>query len=347
MGGDRNMKSQSLWFEGKEKVVIREEDLVDPGPGEVQVQTIASAISSGTELLFYRGELPDGVAVDTTLEGYPPVLSYPIRYGYACAGLILRAGRGVDSRLEGRLVFAFAPHASSFVAAADRVVPAPEGIAAEDAAFLATMETAVTLVLDGAPRLGDRVSIFGVGMVGLATTALLARFPLSRLSAYDLFALRRNAAASLGALAADPRLEPPARMTEDIVFELSGSPGTLGSAISACAYSGLVVVGSWYGAAPPPGGEAAGDRAPMDSLAVNTAFHRNRIRLVTSQVSTIDPSLSGRWSRQRRFEVAWEAIRAVVPSRWVTHRIPLVRAAEAYALLLRSPQETIQILLTY
>ncbi len=47
----------------------------------------------------------------------------------------------------------------------------------ETACFLPNMETAVNLVQDGAPVLGERVLVLGQGVVGLFTTALLSEFP--------------------------------------------------------------------------------------------------------------------------------------------------------------------------
>ena len=47
------------------------------------------------------------------------------------------------------------------------------------------METAVSLLLDGEPLIGEVVVVFGQGIVGLLTTALLARFPLEHLYAVD------------------------------------------------------------------------------------------------------------------------------------------------------------------
>src|SRR5437667_214511 len=79
------------------------------------------------------------------------------------------------------LVFAAQPHASAFVAPAADVVPVPDEVPTAAAALLAHMETAVNLVLDGAPLLGERVVVLGQGTVGLLVTALLARFPLQTL----------------------------------------------------------------------------------------------------------------------------------------------------------------------
>jgi NADPH:quinone reductase-like Zn-dependent oxidoreductase len=176
------VKRQCLWFEGGGRASVREETLAPPGSGEILLESIVSAISPGTEMLFYTGRIEKGVSVDTTIEAYRRELSYPLRYGYASVGRIVKAGAGVDPELLGRLAFAFMPHASASCLPADSAVPVPDGFTAEEAAFLASAETAVNLVLDSRPLLGERASVFGLGVIGLLTAGLLARFPLACLS---------------------------------------------------------------------------------------------------------------------------------------------------------------------
>ncbi|MGA2479219.1 MAG: zinc-binding alcohol dehydrogenase [Spirochaetia bacterium] len=328
------LKRQCLWFEGASRVSVREEAMKQPAAGEVMVQSLLSAISPGTEMMFYRGQIDEGAAVDTVLEGYRGGLSYPQRYGYASVGRIMAAGAGVDQAAIGRLVFAFVPHASLSCIKAELALAVPEGIPAEEAAFLASAETAVNLVLDSRPLLGERVSIFGLGVIGLLTAGLCAAFPLARLTGWDLHPLRRAAAATLGVAAADPVADPPPVGTEDLAVEVSGSAEGFRLALSSCGFAGRVVIGSWYG---------TGSR----QHAFDTSFHRNRVRIIASQVSTIDPELSGRWTRERRHAEAWRAIRALRPSRLVTHRIPFSQAAEAYRLISEEPEKTIQVMLTH
>ena len=55
-------------------------------------------------------------------------------------------------------------------------------------------------------------------------------------------------------------------------------------------------------------------------------FHRSRIKLISSQVSTIAPELSARWDKSRRFKVAWDALERIQPEKWITHRFPLGQA---------------------
>jgi threonine dehydrogenase-like Zn-dependent dehydrogenase len=83
------------------------------------------------------------------------------------------------------------------------------------------------------------------------------------------------------------------------------------------------------------------------ALNLGSRFHRSRIRLVSSQVSTISPELSGRWDKARRFELAWQFMRLVQPERWITHRFSLQDAGQAYRLIDQHPEQTIQVLFTY
>ena len=262
---------------------VREESLAPPARGEILLESIVSAISPGTEMLFYAGQIEKGVSVDATIEDYRHELSYPLRYGYASVGRIVKAGDGVDPALLGRLAFAFMPHASASCLSADSAILVPDGFTPEEAAFLASAETAVNLVLDSHPLLGERASVFGLGVIGLLTAGLLARFPLARLSGWDLHQLRREAAAALGVTAEDPNEKPPDPGTEDIAVEVSGSPAGFRLALSSCRFSGRLVIGSWYG-------RGARGQA-FDGF--DTVFHRNRVSIVPRQVCTIDPSLTG------------------------------------------------------
>ncbi|MBN1145793.1 MAG: zinc-binding alcohol dehydrogenase [Anaerolineales bacterium] len=333
---------RSLYFTAPYQVAVRQETLPMPGPGQALVRSLFSAISAGTESLLYRGQFPQELPVDETIPALAGDFSYPLKYGYCAAGQVTAAGPGVDPAWEGRHVFAFHPHESHFLAGMDELLPLPDGVAPEEAVFLPNMETAVNLVLDGRPLIGERVIVFGQGVVGLLTSALLARFPLDLLLSLDRLPLRRRASLDLGAHASlDP--EAPETLQElqarlpggaDLVYELSGSPAALDQAIACAGFDGRVVIGSWYG-------------KKRASLNLGGRFHRNRIQLISSQVSTLAPDLSGRWDKARRFEAAWKMLKQVRPARFITQRIPIQEAAQAYALLDQRPEEIIQVVLTY
>ncbi len=343
-GNTRAIPSTRLcvYFSGIRQVSVREEELPEAGAGQVLVRALLSAISPGTESLIYRGEFPDELMVDENIADLRGEFGYPMKYGYSMAGQVVATGANVDPAWKGRFVVAFHPHESYFAADPASLVPVPPDVGLEDAVFLPNMETAVNFVMDGSPLVGESVVVFGQGIVGLLTTGLLATFPLGDLVALDRYALRRQASIKSGARACLDPGDPGAqkmlmkRMPEgaDLVYEVSGSPAALDDAIRAAGFAGRVIIGSWYGSKSSP-------------LSLGGRFHRSRIRLLGSQVSSISPRLSGRWTKARRFGVAWEMIRQFRPSRFVTHCFPVGEAARAYSLLDRSPGETIQVLLTY
>lgn len=343
MGG-AGVKRRSLYFTGPGQAAVREEALAEPLAGEVLVASRVSAISPGTEMLFYRGQIPAGVAVDTSIAALSGGLAYPLKYGYACVGEVVQAGAGVGKEWLGRLVFAFHPHESHFCAPLAGLLPLPPGMEPERAALLPNAETAVNLAMDGAPLVGERVVVFGLGIVGLLTTRLLARFPLAGLFAVDPIPARRQVAQALGAT----RTFSPSQQDElsaaladshgkagaDLIFELSGQPAALDQAVQATGFGGRVVVGSWYGS----------KRASLD---LGEHFHRNRIQLVSSQVSSLAPHLSGRWTKARRMESAWNFLADLPVERLITQRFPLAEAADAYRLIDQQPEQTVQVLLLY
>jgi 2-desacetyl-2-hydroxyethyl bacteriochlorophyllide A dehydrogenase len=285
--------------------------------------------------------------LDATLPALAGESGYPLRYGYAAVGRVCEVGAEVDGSWLGRLVFAFHPHASAFSIAASDLVALPDGLSPELAALLPTMETAVNLLLDGQPVIGERVVVSGQGVVGLATTALLAAMPLAALVTLDLHPLRREASLALGAGASlDPQAaDTPGRLAAlldgeappagaDLVYELSGNPAALDAAIGMTGFSGRVVVGSWYG------------REPA-ALHLGGHFHRGRTRLIGSQVSTLAPEHTGRWTKRRRLQTALRELPRLPAERLITHRLPLARAAEAYALLDEHPEQALQVLLVH
>jgi len=341
------MERQALYFTAPRQVAVHAEDLPAPSFGQVLVKNIISAISPGTELLIYRGLAPTDLAKDESITSLAGDFSFPLKYGYAAVGQVIQVGRGVAPGWEDRLVFAFHPHESHFLATPDELLLLPLDLAPEDAVFFPNMETAVTFLLDGQPLMGEQVAIFGQGIVGLLLTALLSRWPLSMLVTLDLYPRRRLLSEDLGAhVSLDPAQ--PEAMTQmlghlqgnspypgaDLCYEVSGNPAALDQAIAAAGFSGRVVIGSWYG-------------LKRSDLNLGGRFHRSRVRLIGSQVSSITPELTGRWNKTRRYHVTWRMLEQVKPARFITHRFPLAEAARAYDLIDQHPEEVIQVILTY
>jgi alcohol dehydrogenase len=330
------MSARALYFTGPREVDVREREIPEPDTGEVRVRTERSAISTGTELLIYRDEAPSGAAADENIDALDGTLSYPLQYGYSAVGRVTATGSGVDTEWEGRRVFAFHPHESHFLATPGELVPVDCG--PQRAAFLANAEAATNFVMDGRPRIGERVAVFGQGTVGLLTTALLAEFPLASLVTVDPDERRRAISERFGADAAVPSgSEAGAHLDgdgADVTFEVSGNPEALDAAIDVTGYAGEVVVGSWYGTKPV--------RLDLDG-----GYHRSHIRIRSSQVSRVDPDHAGRWDKDRRMDVVRRRLAGIEAGRLVTHEFPVDRAGEAFRLLDEAPGEALGVQFTY
>ena len=329
-----------MWLSRPGTVELREEPVPAPRSGEVTVETIVSAISHGTEMLVYRGQVPEHLELDLpTLRGS---FRFPIKYGYASVGRIVATGRETPGLGEGDLVFVHHPHQDRYTVPGALAVPIPAGVSAEHAVLFANLETAVNVLLDAHPRLGDCAVVFGQGVVGLLSGLLLRRAGAEVVATVDRYPLRRRVSAEL---VAPEALEPgpglAGRLRElsggrgaDLALEASGSGEALEPAIDCLGFQGTLVVCSWYG-------------SKAVSLHLGDSFHRRRLRIVSSQVSALDPCLTPRWSRERRRDLALRLLKEVPLGRLVTHRVPFREAEAAYRLIAERPEETIQVVLTY
>jgi 2-desacetyl-2-hydroxyethyl bacteriochlorophyllide A dehydrogenase len=324
--------ASSVWFVGPRQVELRPEPWGKLGAGEVRVRPVASAISHGTEMLVYRGQVPAALELDLpTLRGS---FAFPIKYGYASAGRIVEVGPDVDGLRSGDTVFVYHPHQTEYAVDAALPIRLPPEIDPTLGVFLANVETAVNIVLDGAPRLGERVLVFGQGVVGLLVTQLLRRTGISRLTVVDPISARRELALRLGA---DEALDPAQLelgQDFDVAIEVSGNVSALDLALSSVAFGGTVIVASWYGTKPV-------------SVQLGGPFHRRRLRIVSSQVSTIDAALQPRWSHARRLAIARDMLPHLDLAPLISHRFPIQAAAEAYRLVDEHPDKTVQVVFTY
>ena len=335
------MKQHCLEFTEPGKVRIIERPEPQPSADQVLVQATCSAISPGTEMLVYRGHWPANVPTDSSISALAGTFSYPLSYGYCTVGRVIGCGAAVPGEWLGRRVFAFHPHQDLFCSSPADLYPVPDDLDDETALFLPGMETAVNLLLDGCPLIGEKVIVVGQGIIGLLATALLCRFPLAALSTLDAYPLRREASMSLGDVTCFDPADPDCFDAlggihgqggeADLVYELSGNPAGLSLALSLVCYSGRVVIGSWYG-------------TRKVDLDLGSFFHRGRVSFTSSQVSSLAPELTGRWRKSRRIHLAWEMLRQVRPSAYITHRFPLSDAPLAYSLIDERPEETILVI---
>lgn len=199
-------------------------ELPDPTllPGHVRVHTRASVVSVGTEKTgvdFSRKSLiekarsrPEQVkqvlgmaardGVRATLERVQSKLESAWPPGYSSAGIIDAAGAGVDDLEAGQRVACagagYAVHAETVVVPKNLVVPLPDEVPFEAAAFTTLGAIALQGVRQADVRLGEAVAVIGLGLLGQFATQLLVASGV-RVIAIDLDPARVRLAERFGA----------------------------------------------------------------------------------------------------------------------------------------------------
>src|SRR3954447_19702774 len=175
------VEASAFWTVEPGRGEIRTESLPEPGPGDVLVRTLHSAVSRGTETLVFAGRVPADMRATMRAPYQQGELPGPITYGYLNVGVV-EAG---PTDLLGRTVFALHPHQTRYVVPASAVTVVPHDVPADRAVLAGTVETAVNALWDRPPRIGDRLAGVGGGMVGSSVAAILAPFPGVRVQLVD------------------------------------------------------------------------------------------------------------------------------------------------------------------
>lgn len=281
---DRAETATAWWTTGQGHGEFRSEQVRPAAPGEVSVRTLWTGISRGTESLVARGAVPDSEHERMRAPFQDGDFPFPVKYGYLNVGVV----EDGPLPLRGRTVFALVPHQSGYVAPEGAVVPVPEGVPARRAVLAGAVETAVNVLWDAAPAIGDRVLIVGAGMIGCAVARLASGIPGVEVTVVDIDPEKRSVVEALGARFAGAAAPPG---DADVVIEASGSGAGLQLALRCAPTDGEVLVASWYGAEPV-------------SLELGADFHSRRLRIRSSQVGAVATTRRGRRSTRDRLTLA-------------------------------------------
>ncbi len=344
------IKFKAVEITGLREVRLVEDEIAGPGAGEVAIRSLYSGISHGTEMNVYRGDAPmwrlkQDRRTRLFVESEEPQWDYPLRYGYACVGVVTEVGSSVKEFAEGDVVFSFAPHQSAHVLPAGSVFKLPEGIDPRAGVLTAVLNTTFNGILDANLHLGECVVVFGQGVLGQLTVQWAKLSGASPVIAVDLIEKRleiskKVSGADLVFNAGEVRDIAMAvrALTDnrgaDVVFEFSASDRALNEAIRTVCYNGKVIVMSWYVGA-------------LANVYPGAEFHHNRIQLISSQIGGISPELSHRWSAARRMEAVLSLMPKLNLEGLITDVVDLEGAAAAYEMIDKRPEDILQVVLDY
>jgi NADPH:quinone reductase-like Zn-dependent oxidoreductase len=291
-------EARAFWLAEPGRGEIRAEPLKPPALGEVEVRSLASGISRGTESLVFRGEVPESQYDIMRCPFQEGAFPAPVKYGYASVGVV----QSGSETIRGRRVFCLYPHQDRYVVPEAAVLPVPDAVPDARAVLAANMETAVNGLWDAGPRLGDRIAVIGAGVVGCLAARLAAKLPGTRVELIDIDASRADLAAALGCGFASPEAATP---DADLVIHASGSDAGLATALRLAGFEATVLEMSWYG-------------AKRAAVPLGEQFHSRRLTLRSSQVGSVATAQRARWSYRRRLALALELLADPVYDRLLT-----------------------------
>lgn len=305
----RPTTARALWSSGAGSGEIRPVELPDPGPGDVLVRALHSAVSRGTEALVWEGRVPETARATMRAPFQEGGFPGPVKYGYLSVGRIEQG----PAPLLGRTVFCLHPHQTSYVVPAAAVTPVPDGVPPERAVLTGMVETAVNALWDAPPLVGDRVAVVGAGALGCCVARLVAGVPGTQVTLVDVDPGRAEVAGRLGARFALPE-EAPRGL--DLVVHTSATGAGLRRSLELLRRDGTVLELSWYG-----------DRET--SLALGDVFHSERLTVRGSQVGTVSPARRGSRTHADRLALAADLLRdeafdALLTSRSTFDELPEV-----------------------
>jgi threonine dehydrogenase-like Zn-dependent dehydrogenase len=156
--------------------------------------------------------------------------------------------------------------------------------------------------------------VLGAGVVGLLTALLLKRSGQLPLCVEPL-GWRRSLAGGLGITAVT--FEDLGAEQVPLVIDASGNPEAPARALDMLAHEGTLLIASWFGTKPV-------------QLPLGGAFHRRRLTIRSTQVSTIPARMSATWTVARRRAEAAALLPELPLDELCTHVFPFAEAADAF-----------------
>jgi len=347
--------------------------------GGVLVRNAASLISVGTEKLMIemgqksllgkaraRPDLVRQAWAKAKKEGFLSVykeamnrLDEPISLGYSAAGVVLEVGSGVSGFSSGDRVAAagagFASHAEVVWVPENLIVPIPEGVEFEAAAFVMLGGIALHGVREAALTLGERAVVIGLGLLGLLSVQLL-KAQGCRVIGVDLDRQKCELAKEMGA---DLALVPGQDEVEAAITNFTGGRGA----------DAVLIVSASKDNQPLLLAEAvARERARLvlvgvaDLTLTRKAFWEKELSFSVSKAAgpgSIAPLYEAkgfdypiayvRWTERRNLEAFLDLLSQgrVRVNRLITHRFPIQEALPAYELILKNQEPYIGVILSY
>ena len=294
------MLLKSLWHLNESISSIFEKEVTKQEASTLTIKSSYSLISTGTERLVARGEVPKSLYQAMRVAYMEGDFTFPLKYGYSLVGEVISEGEW-----KGKSVHLMHPHQNIVWANPLDVTIIPTTIPSKRATLASNVETAVNALWDSKVTVGDKVLVVGFGMIGALVARLLSLMPAVEVVVLEKDVYRQQLAEKMGF-----SLLTTASADFDISFHTSASSEGLQRAIEAVGKEGTIVELSWYG-------------TKKSTLSLGGDFHYQRKRIISSQVGQIPTDKNHRWTYQRRKAVVLQLLEDPIFDEHINHEIAL------------------------
>lgn len=198
------MKQKAIIFTEAYKAELLEEEIPEPGAGQVLVKLAVSTISSGTERANLIGEVNIGINRDLS-----PVPIFPRRGGYSSAGVVVKVGEGVTELAPGdRVAMSWTVHAQYVCKDVWEVYKLDDTTSFHEAALWHISTFPMAAIRKCHLEVGESAMVMGMGVLGMMAVKLLHVSGAAPVIAVDPVPEKREMALKIGADYAFDPFEP-------------------------------------------------------------------------------------------------------------------------------------------
>lgn len=350
------------------KMAVQAAPLRDLGPGEFLAETLYSGVSAGTELTFFNGTNPKAHELfDPDLRVFRPARNgehltdeYPVLQGG------LEVGRVVASQSTkvptGTLISGVYGHQSAHILhEADYYIVLPDNLDPVLGIFVAKMgpicANGTLFAADDLQRerlvtlrgglAGQRVLVYGAGIVGLLSGLLAKWAGASDVVIVDGIQERLDAATKLGLTPLKAAADLPGGLKQrwtsdnplnrgaDYVFQCTGSDQLLSQAFEVLREQGTVIDLGFY-------------QSGAANVHLGREFHHNNLRHICAQIGTQPRHQQPRWNRRA---LAMETIQFLqeygpgIREHVITHLVGFDQAQSVYDRMQQRDPALLQVVL--
>jgi threonine dehydrogenase-like Zn-dependent dehydrogenase len=286
----------SIWHT-KDTTEIRRSTVPESTPSQQQVISKFSMVSTGTEKLVLTQQVPSAMQQDMAVPYMEGGFNLPIKYGYAMCGLLE----------TGERVHLMHPHQNICIVEKESLFFCSDTLPLQRVPLISNMETVINAIWSCDLDSDKPFVICGFGNIGSLLATTLKFFYKKDVVVIEKNLWRQKQAQELGF---DLYKE---NQGFEVAFNTTAQDAALQYCIDQASEEAQIIELSWYGSC-------------TTKLQLGNHFHKKRLHLISSQVSSIPKKKRQEYNYYKRKQLASSILEHDIFDSLIAHIIPFHEA---------------------